>query len=262
MPIIFKKKENLDKPWGTVALVGKNTKGSVLNNVEFNGGSGGKYNQYKFLSMFSIHNATDIKILNSNFSSNELYDDTIHIIYASNIFLKNIKIQNAYSDAIDIDVSEKVVLKNIEIRNSKNDGIDFMETRALVENLEVINSKDKGVSIGENSEVIIKNSILKNNKIGAAIKDKSKGKFYNVNFSDNETHIASYAKNWRYGGGGQVQVFDSSIKGKSNSFVTTMDPEDFDKKKDKNLIQNSVIKTYNTEIVGKKMVYGKNFTEE
>ena len=61
-----------------------------------------------------------------------------------------------------------------------------METKATVENLVVINSKDKGISIGENSDVIIKNSVLKNNKIGAAVKDSSNGKFYDVNFSNNE----------------------------------------------------------------------------
>ena len=37
-----------------------------------------------------------------------------------------------------------------------------------------------------------------------------------------------------------------------------MDPEDFLKKKDKNLVQNSTIKLMNTEIIGKKKIIGKN----
>ena len=209
--------------------------------------------------MFSIHNSTDIQILNSKFLSNELFDDTIHIIYAKNILLKDIEIQNAFSDAIDIDISKNIQLINIKIKDSKNDGIDFMETKATVENLVVINSKDKGISIGENSDVIIKNSVLKNNKIGAAVKDSSNGKFYDVNFSNNEIQLASYAKNWRYGNGGNVQIYDSLIRAEENKFVTTMDPEDFNKKKNDNLIQNSRIEISNTKIEGKKKIIGKNF---
>ena len=209
--------------------------------------------------MFSIHNSSDIQILNSKFFSNELFDDTIHIIYTKNILLKDIEIQNAFSDAIDIDVSSNIQLIDIKIKDSKNDGIDFMETEAIVKNSEIINSKDKGISIGENSDVIVKNTVLKNNKIGAAVKDSSKGKFYEVNFLNNEIQLASYAKNWRYGNGGNAQIYNSLILAKENKFVTTMDPEDFNKKKDKNLIQNSRIEISNTKIDGKKTIIGKNF---
>ena len=258
-PIIFKKSQINDEPWGTVAIIGKKSKDSIFNNVFFEGGSGGNFNQYKFLSMFSIHNSSDIQILNSKFFSNELFDDTIHIIYAKNILLKDIEIQNTFSDAIDIDVSSNIQLIDIKIKDSKNDGIDFMETEAIVKNSEIINSKDKGISIGENSDVIVKNTVLKNNKIGAAVKDGSKGKFHEVNFLNNEIQLASYAKNWRYGNGGNAQIYNSLILAKENKFVTTMDPEDFNKKKDKNLIQNSRIEISNTKIDGKKTIIGKNF---
>ena len=90
-----------------------------MDNVIFQGGSGGNLNQYKFLSMLSIHNSSDIKLSNSKFLFNELFDDTIHIIYSSNILLKNIEIKNAYSDAIDIDISSNVILKNVKLKTQK-----------------------------------------------------------------------------------------------------------------------------------------------
>lgn len=257
-PIVFKRFENQEEPWGSVAIIGKNSKGSLINNVIFSGGSGGSFKQYRFTSMLSVHNAENLKIMNSKFLFNDLFDDSIHIIYSSNINLKNIEIVNAYGDAIDIDVSNKILLENVSIKNSNNDGVDFMESEALVKNLKVINSKDKGVSIGENSKIIIKNSLIKNNKIGAAIKDNSIGQFSKVNFSDNEIQLASYAKNWRYGNGGDAKIFDSIIEAKENKFVTTMDPDDFLKKKDKNLVQNSKIELMNTKIIGKKNNIGRN----
>ena len=230
-PIIFKKYDKKDKPWGSVAILGKKTNGSRFNNVIFDGGSGGQFNQFKFTSMFSVHNTKDIKILNSKFLSNELFDDSIHIIYSSDILLKNIEVNDAFGDAIDIDISNKIFIKDVKIKNSENDGIDFMETDAIIENLEVTNSKDKGISIGENSEIVIKDSIIKNNKIGAAIKDKSEGKFYKIKFYDNNVQLAGYAKNWRYGSGGNIKVYDSILKAKENKFVTSRDPEDLKKKK-------------------------------
>ena len=258
-PIMFKKYDKEDQPWGSVAVLGEKTKGSRFNNVIFNGGSGGQFNQYRFTSMFSVHNTKNIEILNSKFSSNELFDDTIHIIYSSDIFLENIEVNNAYGDAIDIDISNKILIQNVKIKDSKNDGIDFMETDAVIENLEVTNSEDKGISIGENSKIVIKNSILKSNKIGAAIKDKSEGKFYIVKFYNNDIQLAGYAKNWRYGSGGNIKIYDSTIKAEENKFVTTKDPGDLEKKEDKNLNQNSEINIFNSKIVGNKIIILKNF---
>ena len=209
--------------------------------------------------MFSIHDTKNIKILNSRFSFNELFDDSIHIIYSSDIHLENVEVNNAYGDAIDIDVSNKIFITNVSIKNSNNDGIDFMESDALINNLEVINSKDKGISIGENSKIIIKNSIFKNNKIGAAIKDKSKGEFYKIKFYDNDIQLAGYAKNWRYGNGGNIQIYNSTIKGVENKFKTSRDPEELNKKKNKNLNQNSKINIFNSKIIGKKTIIGENF---
>ena len=65
-PIIFKRFDNQKKPWGSLAVLGKNTQGSLFNNVIVTGGSGGKFNQYKFTSMFSIHGVKKfiVRILN------------------------------------------------------------------------------------------------------------------------------------------------------------------------------------------------------
>ena len=42
-------------------------------------------------SMFSLHNTENINIYDCEFSSNLNYDDTIHIIYSENIYLKILK---------------------------------------------------------------------------------------------------------------------------------------------------------------------------
>ena len=262
-PIVFKKfmddKKEKVAPWGTVALIGKNTKGSVFDFTHFEGGSGGRFNQFLFTSMFSIHDTLDVEINNSLFSSNEIYDDTIHIVYAKNISLKNTKILKAYRDAIDIDLSKNILIENIEINFSNNDGLDFMESEAEVINVEIKNSKDKGISVGENSKIVIRNSKLSDNAIGIAVKDKSYAKVYETQLSNNLTQIAAYAKNWKYGGGGQVDIYNSIFKAKINKFSTFVDPEDINKKINKALNQDSKINIFESKVNGQREIVGKNF---
>ena len=85
-PIILKKFD--ENPWGSVVLLGNGTKESNFKHVKFQGGSGGIFNQYSFISMFSLHDVEDVKILNCEFISNSIYDDTIHVIYSNNVDFK------------------------------------------------------------------------------------------------------------------------------------------------------------------------------
>ena len=209
--------------------------------------------------MFSIHDTLDVEINNSLFSSNEIYDDTIHIVYAKNISLKNTKILKAYRDAIDIDLSKNILIENIEINFSNNDGLDFMESEAEVINVEIKNSKDKGISVGENSKIVIRNSKLSDNAIGIAVKDKSYAKVHETQLSNNLTQIAAYAKNWKYGGGGQVDIYNSIFKAKINKFSTFVDPEDINKKINKALNQDSKINIFESKVNGQREIVGKNF---
>ena len=106
---------NSRKPWGTVAIIGKNTTGSKLKHLNIKDGSGSLSDQFSFTSMFSIHNTQDITLENINFTKNHFFDDMLHVIYSSNIVLKNLFFSNANGDAIDIDMSEKVQILNSNI---------------------------------------------------------------------------------------------------------------------------------------------------
>ena len=137
------------EPWGTVAIIGKKTNGSHLSNLKFENGSGNYDSQFFFTSMLSIHNTKNINISNVTFYNNKNYDDMLHIIYSSNIFLDNLTFKDAYGDSIDVDMSENIFIENSKFYNSNNDAIDLMESKAMIKNVEIINSKDKGISIGK-----------------------------------------------------------------------------------------------------------------
>ena len=189
--IIFKARSQ--EPWGTVALLGRNTAGSKLSFVEFNDGSGSFSDQFTFTSMFSIHNTSDIQLKNMNFKNNHFFDDMVHLIYSSNINMTNLSFLNAFGDAIDIDICKNIKIKNSTFINSKNDGIDLMESDVNISDVKIYNSQDKAISIGEASTAKLSNSRLEN-KFAIAVKDSSKTFIRKAEFINNQIQIASYKK--------------------------------------------------------------------
>ena len=206
-PIIFKRNEDTDKPWGTIGLIGPKTSKSQLSNIIIDGGSGGNYNQINFTSMFSLHNTKEINLKNLKFINHSKYDDMMHVIYCENVIIDTAEFLNAPADAIDVDISSNVRITNSKFINSNNEAIDFMESEALVDSTVIYGSKDKGLSIGESSNVLIYNTLLEKNNIGLATKDKSSAKVLHVNFKDNNIKLSAYKKNWHFTFNKDIYIF-------------------------------------------------------
>ncbi len=242
-PIIFKRNEDTDKPWGTIGLIGPKTSKSELSNIIIDGGSGGNYNQINFTSMFSLHNTKEINLKNLKFINHSKYDDMMHVIYCENVIIDKAEFLNAPADAIDVDISSNVRITNSKFINSNNDAIDFMESEALVDSTVIYGSKDKGLSIGESSNVLIYNTLLEKNNIGLATKDKSSAKVLHVNFKDNNIQLSAYKKNWQYGDGGSANIYRSY-------FIANQNLIEISKESDLEIID--------TSIVGSQSIKGKN----
>ncbi|MDA8676525.1 right-handed parallel beta-helix repeat-containing protein, partial [Candidatus Pelagibacter bacterium] len=230
--IIFK--ANSNKPWGTIALLGKKTAGSKINFAEFSDGSGSFTDQLHFTSMFSIHNTENISVKNIIFKNNHFFDDMLHIIYSSDVIIENLTFHDAFGDAIDIDISKNIKILDSNFYNSKNDGIDLMESKVDIKNVNIFNSKDKAISIGESSNANLSNSKLEKNGIAVAVKDNSKTLINNVIFLNNVNQISAYKKNLQYGSGGEAIVSNSIFENKINNFSS----------------ENSNILINNSKIVG------------
>ena len=216
--IIFKADSN--KPWGTIALLGKKTSGSKIDFAEFSHGSGSFTKQLHFTSMLSIHNTKNVQLKNIKLTNNHFFDDMLHIIYATDVDIENLSFYNAFGDAIDIDISKNIKIYNSNFFNSKNDGIDLMESSVEIKNVNIYNSKDKAISIGESSTAKLFNSKLEKNEIAVAVKDNSKTLINNVNFLNNKNQISAYKKNLQYGSGGEAVVSNSVFKNEKNVFLS------------------------------------------
>ena len=59
---------------------------------------------------------------------------------------------------------------------------------------------------------------IRNNAIGVEAKDRSTAQLLHVEMANNATQINAYTKNWRYGGGGEVDVRRSVLFGEKTGF--------------------------------------------
>ena len=214
-PVVVERKDPTH-PWGALLIVGPNTQGSLIENTRISGGSGGQVNQFFNTGMFSVHNSQDISVTNLTIGNNQKFDDLIHVLYSKDIVFDGLKVFEAKSDALDIDISSVTVI-NSEFSNAGNDAIDTMTSKVTVKDSKISVSGDKGISVGENSRVQVRAVELVHNKIGIEVKDGSFANIQNSVFDKNETQVNSYLKNWRYGGGGRLQISNSYFLGKLNS---------------------------------------------
>jgi len=259
-PILIRRK-NPDQAWGTFALQGMKTNGSVFSHINMSGGSGSEVNGIFYTSMLSLHNTSNIVINESRFNNNETYDDMLHIVYGNDITLNNVFFKDSAFDAIDIDMSKNIFLKNINIVNSQNDAIDLMESEVLIDHVFLYKSGDKGISAGENSNVLVHNSLLHSNNIGLASKDGSNVQMLYSNLDSNSVQISAYKKNWQYGDGGHVRLSNSIIlHGEENFNVDTdsniviMDTTMLDKpnQENKNI---KILSSHGSELLNKNLVH-------
>lgn len=193
-----------ESPWGVVALFGAKADGSRINHLTVRGGSGGEVEGVRYVGMFSLHGVTDVDLDHLTLSDNQQFDDMMHVIYSRDVRLTHPRLSRALSDALDVDLSQGVRIEDGIIEAAGNDAIDLMASDALVAGMTLIGSGDKGVSVGEGSKVLIVDAELEQNGIGIESKDGSRALVLHADLRDNRVQVNAYAKNWRYGGGGEV----------------------------------------------------------
>jgi len=210
-PVQFSAQDKVQLPWGVVAITGGAANESVLSYCHFSGGSGLKSDLYEYTAMLSIHNADHVQINDSVFADNHLVDDMLHIVYGQ-VDLQRNEFRNAFADALDIDISSVMVSDSI-FNASGNDAVDLMSTDISIVNSTFIGNGDKGISVGEGSRLLAVNNVLRDNLIGIQAKDASIALLFNQSLLFNQTALAAYKKNWRYGSGGLLILAKSILEG-------------------------------------------------
>ena len=210
-PIRFMPARDEQEPWGALVLSGRGADGSTLSHCEMAGGSGLKGDLFEYSAMLSIHDVKDVVISDCQFRDNHVVDDMVHTVYAD-IRFERVLFKNALSDALDLDISTASI-SDSRFENSGNDAVDLMTTQAGITGSLFKNNGDKGISVGENSQLYAVNNTLQGNLIGVQSKDRSTAVLLNQTFTNNNTALHAYKKNWRYGEGGVIFLGKSTVSG-------------------------------------------------
>ena len=191
-----------------------------IQNLVVSGGSGYKSNYFEYTGQISFHNVDNLTVKNSNFSSNQIFDDNVHLVYVNDFLFDNVEVSNSHADGLDVDISIGKII-NSKFENNGNDGIDLMSSEVKIINTIAGENGDKGVSVGEHSTLDIESSSLVDNNIGIEVKDASTIFLIgaNIMMRNKVIDINLKRKNWRFGGGG---TFDRS-KAENNNYTITKD---------------------------------------
>ncbi|MBT3710370.1 MAG: right-handed parallel beta-helix repeat-containing protein, partial [Gammaproteobacteria bacterium] len=214
-PIRFMPASDEQEPWGAIVLSGRGADGSTLSHCEMAGGSGLKGDLFEYSAMLSIHDVKDVVISDCQFRDNHVVDDMVHTVY-TDIRFERVLFKNALSDALDLDISTASI-SDSRFESSGNDAVDLMTTQASITGSLFKNNGDKGISVGENSQLYAVNNTLQGNLIGVQSKDRSTAVLLNQTFTNNNTALHAYKKNWRYGEGGVIFLGKSTVSGGETS---------------------------------------------
>jgi len=209
--VMFVPFQEVQEPWGTVALKGRGSDGSKFRFCEFRAGSGYKSPLFEYSGMFSVHDVKAVVVDQCVFRDNLVVDDMVHAVY-STIHIKDSQFIGSLSDALDLDICVATI-ERCRFVESGNDAVDLMTTKAVLIDSVLLSSGDKGVSVGEGSELIAVNNLFEHNEIAVQSKDGSQAVIYNSTMSNNKQALHAYKKNWRYNAGGEIFVYKSVIEG-------------------------------------------------
>lgn len=206
------------EPWGTLALQGPKSSGSTFTHLDISRGSGGTVAGIHYTSGLAVHDTKNVRFDHLRIHDNSKYDDMMHVIYGQGIHIDNSSFEDAVADGLDVDISE-IRVSHSAFRRSGNDALDLMTSQVVIEDSDLESSGDKAISVGESARVVVFNTRIARNVIGIEVKDGSVTEVVNSDFVNNEKQLHAYAKNWRYGEGGRIEVHKSTFSGAENAIA-------------------------------------------
>lgn len=208
-----------DQPWGAFALQGRGTDGSRFAHCEFRGGSGYKTPLFEYSAMLSVHDAHDVQLAHCQVRDGRIVDDMLHAVYAE-LQVEDCAFVGALADAVDLDIS-RASFDRCRFERNGNDGLDLMTSAVRVTDCSFRGCGDKGISVGEGSRVLALRPAMVGCGFGVQVKDGSVAALIAAELTGNRGAVDAYLKNWRYGAGGRVFVYNSRLGG--NQTAATAD---------------------------------------
>ncbi len=195
-PIRFVR-QNPAKPWGSVAVEGDGSKGSVFRHCIFRGGKQTRIGAARFLGAVAAYN-TKVEFDHCDWIECE-GEDSLNTKH-SEFKLTDCRFLRNAGDGFDCDLSTGTVLGCLFYFNH-DDGLDCGTASPRIVDSLFIGQLDKGLSVGEQSSPRVENCLFwGNDGFGAAVKDRSRPDFIGCSFVRNGKGVSHYRKKEEFGG--------------------------------------------------------------
>ena len=222
-PVVIKAL-NSKKPFGVWAVMGMgaDSKASIIENLDFSGGSHAFLDGISFPGGLNFHHMT-VEIKDSYIHHNHSHD-------ALNVKWGTVSLENNrfYSNPVDhaaLDYSKGVIIGNQftdDTADREGDAVDLSCSQFFVAANSFAHFLDKGLSIGEDSKCFIYDNVIRQNRIGVASKNRAQVLLLDNKFYDNTDAIAIYQKDSMYGGG-NVYLLANEFKANERLFKIDYD---------------------------------------
>ncbi len=186
-PIMITSSE-ASRPWGTFALQGKNTTGSIFEHCLWTNGSKAKVDLIHYPAMLSIHDTKDVIVRNCVFTNNHDGSSGLRVGYGKNVLIEECLFTDLKDTAINIDASEAKII-SCGFRRCEGNAVDLVMSSSLIDKCLFKNVTSKAVLCREDSSVQINSSIFFDSTICIEAQDASDIRLEKTSFYKSATAI-------------------------------------------------------------------------
>jgi hypothetical protein len=169
-PVTFRPAEG--KPWGGIALQGRATAGSTLDQVRVVGGTRPDWGLIPFPATLNVHDTRDIAVRNILLEKPEKPFEAFHATYVDDLRIEDTEVADAPADAFDLEFV-KGSMRNIRVRGAGDDGVDLMGSAIVIHDSVILGCANNAVSAGEETRVEIHGALLAASQVGVLAKNAS-----------------------------------------------------------------------------------------
>ena len=189
-PIVITRADR-SRPFGGLALQGRSTAGSRIEQVVLDGATRVRYGPVAYTAALNIHDTADVTVEGLKVVHSSDNDDVVHAPYVQNLRLHEITVHEAPVDAVDLEFTTAEV-RGLRVAGAGDDCLDLMGTTLRLSDSALLGCTNNAMSAGEETEANAHGLLIADSKIGVLAKNASQVRLTRVLVYRSDTALATH----------------------------------------------------------------------